>query len=819
MFRKPKNKATIRQRAKLNEEEGDNHEENSEQFAKPSIPALNLNDEDDVKPVVKKNTVFSFDMDEGADAEFEVKKNKKQVEKMKRLQQLEEEANRMATERRIEEEKAASERTRELELSKAIRREKEAKKEQKKKEEKRKYLDKYRDNSAKHIRDDDEYEEDEIHNKFGGGSDAIPDSRAVYEAKKRREKMRKESRDGYIPLDDTQKLKTRNARERLVREDDNDDSDEEAGKFYSAHALVKSEEAKRREVENEFLSMEQGDDDDRRDGTIEEWENQQIMKAVSGRAIGELRASKMQQDMYHRMYHTTMNGPEEEQEPEDMDVDIEYIVQKSSGPQNTGGVVTLEDIMAKMKLKLQDRKEALNRRRHEVKKMKDHLEENNSLIGKLGMDLPDLQNRFQMYQELRVYCRCLLECLNEKVGDINELADKRRDHKRARTERIIKRRRRDIRDQYAECAATAAGKNISTVKTGDAALRAAEREGRRIRRRKMREATTEQHDEGISTDDEEPTSQSIADKQIDGEIDAAASVVFADALTEYASLRPVLERMMDWLAMDTKSFQDAYVHLCIPKLSSPYVRLELINGDVLGKETSMTEMNWYRDAILAGSANTSGAGDHEVVVGLVPAIVEKVVLPFLTDVIREEWDPLSSTQTKRLAAFTRPLPQYPNLTERSKSFIGFLEAIRQKLITSIDEDLFVPMFAPAALDNPVTGCRHYLDRQFWSSIKLIRNINQMKHLISEAARFELIIECIVNRVCVVALRMASHNPAACERKIRAIIAELDDGLLNMGGMTTYRQMVSTFNKIADQMKGNSRDFYDEVKAFIGKLER
>lgn len=33
--------------------------------------------------------------------------------------------------------------------------------------------------------------------------------------------------------------------------------------------------------------------------------------------------------------------------------------------------------------------------------------------------------------------------------------------------------------------------------------------------------------------------------------------------------------------MDAKNFEDAYVHLCIPKLSSPYVRIELIKADIL----------------------------------------------------------------------------------------------------------------------------------------------------------------------------------------------------------------------------------------------
>lgn len=71
------------------------------------------------------------------------------------------------------------------------------------------------------------------------------------------------------------------------------------------------------------------------------------------------------------------------------------------------------------------------------------------------------------------------------------------------------------------------------------------------------------------------------DQKICDEVEAVASVLFADALDEYSDLRKVFGRMTDWLAVDPKSFQDAYVYLCIPKLSSPYVRLQILRADFL----------------------------------------------------------------------------------------------------------------------------------------------------------------------------------------------------------------------------------------------
>lgn len=72
--------------------------------------------------------------------------------------------------------------------------------------------------------------------------------------------------DNFIPLDDTVRLKEgisrSGERARLVREDENDMSDEEdAGRFYSAKNLLITEEEQRRDEQAHFLRIEQGEAD------------------------------------------------------------------------------------------------------------------------------------------------------------------------------------------------------------------------------------------------------------------------------------------------------------------------------------------------------------------------------------------------------------------------------------------------------------------------------------------------------------------------------------------------------------------------------
>ena len=65
-------------------------------------------------------------------------------------------------------------------------------------------------------------------------------------------------------------------------------------------------------------------------------------------------------------------------------------------------------------------------------------------------------------------------------------------------------------------------------------------------------------------------------KLFSAELREAASVVFVDAVDEYCRVEKIVARFVDWVAVDEKSFTDAYIQLFIPKLLSPFIRLEML---------------------------------------------------------------------------------------------------------------------------------------------------------------------------------------------------------------------------------------------------
>jgi len=99
-----------------------------------------------------------------------------------------------------------------------------------------------------------------------------------------------------------------------------------------------------------------------------------------------------------------------------------------------------------------------------------------------------------MLQDVRIYTRDLLDCLNEKFLNINALEERVMEMWKQRTERLIKRRRQDVqvffinlflikfwfkKDQYERCAANAAGRSF-IIPNPDFAQRETEREARRL---------------------------------------------------------------------------------------------------------------------------------------------------------------------------------------------------------------------------------------------------------------------------------------------------------------------------------------------------
>lgn len=239
-------------------------------------------------------------------------------------------------------------------------------------------------------------------------SGAIPDAAMIHAARKRRQRAREMGGD-FVPLEEEEP----EDKGRLLREDDNEGSDEERIDM-GANPVIRDQERRR----EQFYEAQESDQE------IDEWEDQQIRKGVTGAALPQ-----------ELIYEYQQNVPIQPQISVKMEPGI---------PRTPQTIIE----------KLREHYDCVLRSRE------DHglqLEQNIREIDLLSKDLEDLKfkapkaaEKFKFYQELRGYVTDLVECLDEKVGVISNLEQKVLDLLAKRSEWLIERHRQDVRDQADE---------------------------------------------------------------------------------------------------------------------------------------------------------------------------------------------------------------------------------------------------------------------------------------------------------------------------------------------------------------------------------
>jgi GC-rich sequence DNA-binding factor len=105
-------------------------------------------------------------------------------------------------------------------------------------------------------------------------------------------------------------------------------------------------------------------------------------------------------------------------------------------------------------------------------------------------------------------------------------------------------------------------------------------------------------------------------------------------------------------------------------------------------------MSWYSNALRYSynRRETEESLANDLDVRLVPTLIEKIVLPKLSEIIENCWDPLSTTQTLKLVQLISRLGrEYPSLRTTSKSLRTLFTVILDKMKLTLDNDVFIPI--------------------------------------------------------------------------------------------------------------------------------
>ncbi|KAI6195896.1 T-SNARE coiled-coil-like proteiny domain-containing protein [Aphelenchoides besseyi] len=495
----------------------------------------------------------------------------------------------------------------------------------------------------------------------------VSDAKAVYEARKKREMLRATGAaiQPAIPLaEDTKSVEDRYAqRSRLVREDENDLSDEENPNFITSKDLLYNEEMKRRDEQLEALHVEQGDsgDEEALHSDDDNWEQEQIRRAVSRRRVAELKDERAD---HQRAYHNQGSLADfDSDRMVEKDMDIEIISEPNQQPsfletdgslKRTHKYTSMNEILEKLQISISNRREAIATKEHEIEQHGHYIEDNRESIRKMTEANSGLERNFQLFQEMRFFINNVLNCLNEKISVINEVETSMFEIWRLRADDLTRRRAEHrTRQRYERFRSVDDGWNSETEESV------------------------------LPNSFLESTSKSIE----------PIATLFDDTANEYCDVGSIVRRFIDWYQTDRTSFTDAYIAECMPKVLGPFVRLELLNWNpLLPRNQPLKTMKWYQ-AVLQLGFNNEGFDptDDPVVLALIPDVIEKIVLPKLTKIVNEQWDANSLSQTKLLVEQIDEFVRFgPNLNRKSKIFVKLLNSMRNRAQAALKNESSIP---------------------------------------------------------------------------------------------------------------------------------
>ncbi|XP_068136358.1 intron Large complex component GCFC2 [Hyperolius riggenbachi] len=535
----------------------------------------------------------------------------------------------------------------------------------------------------------------------------IPDAKQIRAARKRRELAR--AQGDYISLNASQEASDSSQSD----SDDELDDHEKRIKFAPGVRPVKERMAE------EMASSSNSDSErEEADDLQDRWEEQQIRKAVKyPQPISEDR----------------LRGDSPPQ------------VRRRAEPKISTPLVTVEDIKKRLTSRIASIEEVHRSHMLDSERYSRDLESSKDSLEKL--ETSSSEQSFKFFKEMKIYVENFVDCLREKIQQINELEAEMFQILESRASILLKRRQDDLRNESVSIQKLAGNGVASDSETADStALNQTEDcELRRRKRRQKREESGQiDHCEGMSSDDELQSDLEQDFQRQQEDISGQCKTIFEDVHEDFCQIKNVLSKFHKWRTRFPESYYDAYISLCLHKILSPLVRLQLIGWSPLEEAKDLEQMAWYNDLeefCFSKDEHENSVqenADHKVL----QAVIEKTLVPKASAFIELVWDPLSSRQTDRLVSFCKT---HVLESESSKMVKALTSCLVSRLKKAIEDDVYIPLYPQRVLEDRSSPHYRFRERQFWSAVKLLGNVTSWDGFLEEETLQELALDKLLNR--------------------------------------------------------------------------
>uniref|UniRef100_A0A336M271 CSON010770 protein n=1 Tax=Culicoides sonorensis TaxID=179676 RepID=A0A336M271_CULSO len=606
-------------------------------------------------------------------------------------------------------------------------------------------------------------------------SGQIPDAAMIHAARKKRQKAREQG--DFIPLEE--KPEEVKKGKRVVREDGHGDGSDEDDDRVDMSGITGMKD------------LEEHPSDDS-DAEMHEWENQQIRKGVTGAQLASVHQESMFsnvlldspfansftnyskygiEDMRNKSEKPLTTAELLKQAYESCNITKPKYTDSTNANNKTVAPQTPKELLDKIREKFESTRATSRKHFNDIDEITETMASLKVELDESKEGGPLAAEKYRFYQDQKGYLLDLIECLDEKVPQIQNLEESALNAFSKYSNTLIERRRQDVRDQAKDMAEASKPLHLKKNEPDDPTRvrRAAEREGRRTRRRRDRERnnTNDTHYDGMSSDDEVNDHERKQHLDILENIRRSTETMLDDAADDFAQINGILSKFEAWKRKYPDTYNDAYIHICIPKILGPLIKLKLVLWNPLEDECDDFEKSqWYEDcmryAINEHENEESLLADRDS--RLVPTLVEKLIIPKVNDYVEKVWDPLSTTQTFRLVQLMSKLGRdYPSMRKNSKSLRKLFTSLLDKIKLSIENDVFIPIFAKQSQE----GKSSFFQRQFNSGLKLFRNILSWQGILADEALKQHAILSLLNRYLLLGMR--SCSPVDAVKKAHTIL--------------------------------------------------
>ncbi|XP_061881896.1 GC-rich sequence DNA-binding factor 2 isoform X1 [Entelurus aequoreus] len=417
--------------------------------------------------------------------------------------------------------------------------------------------------------------------------------------------------------------------------------------------------------------------------------------------------------------------------------------------------ITVSMVKRRITGKLDSLKEVHRARQADLTKMEGDVDSAKNSLESLEESSSEKQLKF--YRDMTLFTHNLVECLREKVIEINSVELELHTLLSSQMEALCAQRRQKIQEQaHFLQQLSKNGDELGDTTNG------AETQGVSGSGGKAEEDCDIPEDTQPLTEEEEHLEKQTAD------ILQRSQAVFSDVHDDFHDVKRILSWFEEWRGFYSESYHSAYISLCLPKLLNPIIRHQLLVWNPLkDPSTDFENLPWFT----AVETFCHGHGHEELEHSdreMLCNVIERTILPKITTFIELIWDPMSLRQSACLTELCHRLREDYSVFEgeKSKPVKTLTEAVIGRLRSCVDEDVFIPFYPKKLLDDHLSPQRRFRNQQFWMAIKLLGNTGKWDMLLPESTLKELMLDKLLCRYLTITLcsqTPSDNNLQACKR--------------------------------------------------------